>query len=393
MRRIYLIRHGRPDFPEQEKWCLGSTDLELGVLGHLQAYLLGTAMREASVDAVFCSPLARSVQTAAYLCENPVCLPGLKEQDFGAWDGLSFAHIRRRWPELYEARGRDRNLLPPKAEETETAKRRFVEAVGEAVSRSCGNIAIVAHQSVMGMFLCHVLGEDLRERHKYRFAYGSVTVLEYEETADLGCPLSGIGSSAHRKGPGAFCESAWKLQESISGKMRLCTVNQIQTPVLSEDICQGLLQEARLPDTVIGHCRLVAGQARELCRELSEAGYVLDESLAVCSGWLHDLARLHPDHAQMGAAWIRQLGYGRIAEIVEQHHHLMHPRILDEAAVVCLADCCADGDRRVSIRERFEKSRRKCRGEEAREAHQRRYEEAVWLKEQINKRCGKEVVI
>ena len=43
MRRIFLVRHGHPDFPLGAHVCLGRTDTPLGALGRMQACLLGEA--------------------------------------------------------------------------------------------------------------------------------------------------------------------------------------------------------------------------------------------------------------------------------------------------------------------------------------------------------------
>lgn len=365
MRRIYLIRHGRPDLPEREKWCLGRTDSGLGVIGRMQACILGSVMQDVKLHAVFCSPLSRSMQTAAYISSAPIPLSGLREQDFGQWDGLSFAQIREEWPRLYEARGTDRTLLPPEAEPFEMARTRFLQAVQTALEQSEGDIALVTHQSVMGLFLGSILDEDLQECCRHRFAYGSVTVLEYEE----------------------------KPPQKGSAPWRLSRADQLPVPVLNEALCRRLLREAELPEEVIAHCALVAELVRQFCSELVASGYELDAPLAVCSGWLHDLARTRPSHAQTAAHWLYQLGCAEAAEIVGQHHALLHPERLDEAAVVCLADCCAEGSRQVTIAQRFAKSREKCRSEDALRAHRRRYEEVLFLKEQLNRQCGKEVVL
>lgn len=383
MRRIYMIRHGRPDVSEQERWCIGSTDLELGTLGRMQAACLAAVLQASEITAVFCSPLIRSIQTARYLSKDPIVLPGLREQDFGEWDGKSFDEIRRNWPELYEARGRDRSLLPPGAEPAEEVAQRFVHAVTEALEQSEGDIAIVAHQSVMGIFLCHILGEELCTSYRYRFAYGSVTVLEYaeEETA---YPDGGTYRRSNAENTTDLCQ------------MRLCRIDQKPIPELSEAVCQMLLQESGQPIGVIAHCALVAELTRRFGQALIAAQPIdqqLDLNLAVCCGWLHDLARTQPHHAQTAAFWLEQLGYRKAAQIVGQHHSLQDPELLDEAALVCLADCCAENSSQVTIEQRFAKSREKCRNEAAVKAHRRRYEEAMYLKEQLNRQCGKEVVL
>ena len=40
MRKVYLVRHGHPDIPLGERWCLGRTDLPLAAVGRMQAALL-----------------------------------------------------------------------------------------------------------------------------------------------------------------------------------------------------------------------------------------------------------------------------------------------------------------------------------------------------------------
>ena len=99
MPSIYLIRHGKPDFPGGARMCLGRTNLPLGALGRLQAAMLGFELRGAA-EAVYSSPLSRAVQTAAPLGSELEVLDGLTEQYAGEWDGLTFDEIRARWPEL-----------------------------------------------------------------------------------------------------------------------------------------------------------------------------------------------------------------------------------------------------------------------------------------------------
>lgn len=94
MRRLFLIRHGLPAFPEAEKMCIGSTDLPLSPTGRLQACLLAETLRGISFGGVFCSRLERSRRTAEFLDPEPICLPGLEEMHAGDWDGLTFRQIR-----------------------------------------------------------------------------------------------------------------------------------------------------------------------------------------------------------------------------------------------------------------------------------------------------------
>ena len=39
MRNLYLIRHGKPQYPDEHSYCIGQTDFSLSMLGHLQSVL------------------------------------------------------------------------------------------------------------------------------------------------------------------------------------------------------------------------------------------------------------------------------------------------------------------------------------------------------------------
>lgn len=71
------------------------------------------AARLPPVATVFSSPLTRAVQTARKIDGSITTMTGLRELDYGQWDGLTFAEIRWRFPELYAARERDKSLMPP----------------------------------------------------------------------------------------------------------------------------------------------------------------------------------------------------------------------------------------------------------------------------------------
>ena len=101
MKRIYLIRHGLPEFPDGRRQCIGSTDLPLSGEGMLPASEMARALP--TVSAVFSSPLTRAMETARAIRPDFTILDGLRELDYGQWEGLTFPEIRRDYPELYAA--------------------------------------------------------------------------------------------------------------------------------------------------------------------------------------------------------------------------------------------------------------------------------------------------
>lgn len=180
MRFIYLIRHGKPLTPGGETVCLGRTDLPLCDLGRKQAFWAAEYLSGAGITQVFSSPLRRAYDTAAALGLPVTTLSGLSEMDAGDWDGLTFSQIRKRFPELYERRGRDLSVPIPGAEADETGAARFYGAVMSAISMSEGDIAIVAHAGVIQLLLCRLEGRGYETAKSVPIPYGSVTKLGFE---------------------------------------------------------------------------------------------------------------------------------------------------------------------------------------------------------------------
>lgn len=357
MRMLYLIRHGKPDFPGGETVCLGRTDLPLGELGRLQSALCGAYLEDAGLTAVYCSRLARSRQTAEYLNAPVVELPGLEELDAGDWDGLTFSEIRERWPELFEARRTDPSLQPPGAEERERGLRRFVAAVDRALEESRGDVAVVAHASVLQLFLCAVLGLPLESARSLPLPYGSVTPVQFENGSFL---------------PGGVVAPR---------------------PELTEDICLRLLAAADAPPELVEHCAAVSREAMRVVCALAAAGVYLDPERVYAAARLHDLARRREDHALRGGELLSALGYPEVGGLVRLHHDLGDAEALSEAAAVFIADKTVRGAERVTLSERFEKSRLKCGDPEALAAWEKRYAQARRVAEGINSVCGREIIV
>lgn len=98
MRTVYLVRHGMVDFPGGKRRCIGRTDLPLNEVGRKQAEDLGEYFRTRPVEAVFCSPLARSVETAKILAGGrfPVLeTEGLAELDMGEWENVPLCDLKK----------------------------------------------------------------------------------------------------------------------------------------------------------------------------------------------------------------------------------------------------------------------------------------------------------
>lgn len=163
MKRVYLIRHALPDFPDGRRRCLGRTDIPLGDASLAQAEAMAASLP--TVTAVFSSPLTRAVQTARTISQEITILDGLRELDYGQWDGLTFGQIRQRFPELYAARADDKSRMPPGSEAPEQGLARFSAAMEEAARVSPGDFAVVTHGGITELFLRGITGRRYKPRY------------------------------------------------------------------------------------------------------------------------------------------------------------------------------------------------------------------------------------
>src|SRR5512142_1922193 len=96
-----LIRHGQTEWNRQERFR-GHADIPLNDTGKAQAQKLAQRLASETIDAIYCSPLQRTVQTA-----EPIAAPhglelgkedALVDLDVGALEGQTVEEARLAFP-------------------------------------------------------------------------------------------------------------------------------------------------------------------------------------------------------------------------------------------------------------------------------------------------------
>ncbi len=132
-----------------------------------------------------------------------------------------------------------------------------------------------------------------------------------------------------------------------------------------------LLKEYGTPEHVIRHCIAVADTAVAIGNALNEAGYRLDIDLIQGAAIIHDIARVHDKHWDVGADIARNLGFNDEADIIKVH--MFYPEFsqvakANETDMVCLGDRLVKEDQYVGLDERIDyvitKARKKGAGED-----------------------------
>lgn len=360
MRHIYLIRHGRPEFPNGIECCAGRTDYTISKEGLHQAQRLGKCFLEIPLTAVYCSTLARSVQTAAAIAREGTPLlqnEALQELFCGEWEGLDFDKIRNNYPELYKKRGTDPEQFSPVGGESFAhGFVRFRAAIEQIVNESTGDIAIVAHATVNRLFLCSLLQKSFNEVYTIPQPYGCINELLLE-----------------------------------NGLLKVGRVGYMPFEFPDQETIQCILERHHTPENVIAHCRAVADKAMQLTNKLEEGGYKLNKELVYSASMLHDVARTEPDHAKLGVKWLAKEGYANVAALIACHHDLdeNENEPVTEKTVVFLADKLVNEVAEVTIEERFAQSAAKCVTAEARALHESRYNKALAVFRRVQRLIGK----
>ena len=144
-----LLRHGQTLMSVQKRYA-GRTDAPLTDTGVQQAAAAAKRLAQAGIGAIVSSPLQRTVRTAeevSAVTGVPVVTDdGFRETDFGAWEGLTFAEVRERWPSEMTAWLADPSVAPPGGESFAQVSERVTAALHRVLAeRADRTVLIVSH--------------------------------------------------------------------------------------------------------------------------------------------------------------------------------------------------------------------------------------------------------
>lgn len=188
-----LVRHGKTEYNERRQYC-GALDPDLSDLGRqeLEGSAIKTYLEERTPDMVFCSPMQRTLQTAAILLDDRdvplVAVPELREIDFGDFEGRSYEEMKD--DPAYTA-WLDTNCEGPiPGGDFPESFRDDVEVCFESLMETCRTerverALIVSHGGVLGTIL-ERFAEPEKHWYEYHFPCGGFAVLKDGHIETLG---------------------------------------------------------------------------------------------------------------------------------------------------------------------------------------------------------------
>ncbi|MFE5117999.1 bifunctional RNase H/acid phosphatase [Streptomyces sp. NPDC056669] len=198
-----LLRHGEtPLTPEKRFSGSGGTDPGLSDVGRHQAERVAAALAaRGTIQAIVTSPLRRCRETADAVARrlglDVRVEEGLRETDFGAWEGLTFAEVKERYPDDLEAWLASTKVAPTGGGESfATVTRRVALARDKLIARYTGRtVLLVTHVTPIKTLVRLALGAPPETLFRMELSAASLSAVAYY--ADGNASLRLLNETAH----------------------------------------------------------------------------------------------------------------------------------------------------------------------------------------------------
>ncbi|MFF3657267.1 bifunctional RNase H/acid phosphatase [Streptomyces olivochromogenes] len=182
-----LLRHGETPLTPQKRFSgSGGTDPSLSDVGREQAERVAAALAaRGTVQAIVASPLTRTRQTAAAVAArlglDVAIEDGLRETDFGAWEGLTFGEVQERYPDDLKTW-----LASPKAEPTgggesfAATARRIATTRDKLIASYAGRtVLLVSHVTPIKSLVRLAIGAPPESLYRMELSAASLSAVAY----------------------------------------------------------------------------------------------------------------------------------------------------------------------------------------------------------------------
>lgn len=181
-----LLRHGETALTPQKRFSgSGGTDPSLSEVGREQAERAATAFASrGTIQAIVSSPLKRCQETAqavaARLGLDVRIDEGLRETDFGAWEGLTFGEVRSRHPEELNAWLASPEAAPPGGESFAAVAHRVSATRDRLAAEYVGRtVLLVTHVTPIKTLIRLALGAPPESLFRMELSAASVSAVAY----------------------------------------------------------------------------------------------------------------------------------------------------------------------------------------------------------------------
>jgi probable phosphoglycerate mutase len=185
--RLYLVRHGATPLSAEDRFS-GAANVFLSDKGRLQAERLSHRLADDNINAIYTSPLDRTMETASIIAKHhgitPIPRDGLREISHGHWEGLSRKEVAESFPEEYAAWESDPfTFAPEDGESGISVLARALPVIREVVvNHKDENVLVVSHKATLRLIISSLLGFDGRGfRDRLDQAPACLNILDFKD--------------------------------------------------------------------------------------------------------------------------------------------------------------------------------------------------------------------
>ena len=189
MVRVILVRHGETEWNRLRRIQGGNSNIPLNKTGEQQAESLALRLKSEAIQAIYSSPLRRSLDTAQAIARHHQAKvdlePDLKELNLGELEGVPIDDIGKSFDHLLITSSQG-EILPrvPGGESLIDVQQRAWRAVQRLVSQHAdGLIVVVSHYFTILTIICSVLNLPLSQMGRLRVGPGSISTVTFDERA------------------------------------------------------------------------------------------------------------------------------------------------------------------------------------------------------------------
>lgn len=197
---LYLLRHGETEASRDGGYC-GRSDPDLTPEGVAMAEDFATTYKDHPWREIYVSPMRRTRATARPLCalanREMRIRDGVRELDFGLWEGKTPEEVKQDYREEYLRWLADAGWNAPTGGERGIDVARRALLVLDEIQRdhSSGDVLLVSHKATIRILLCALLGIDIGGyRDRVSIAVASLAVVKFQDNGPL---LTRLGDRAH----------------------------------------------------------------------------------------------------------------------------------------------------------------------------------------------------
>ena len=184
--QLIFLRHGQTPHTVEKRFSgSGGDDPGLSEIGEEQARAAARYLAQrGGIDAVVCSPMRRTQQTAAVVAEtlglDVKVEKGWVECSFGDWDGHTFAEVQQKWPEALNAWMESTSVAPPGGESFDACARRARSARDGLLAAYPGKtVLVVTHVTPIKLMVRSVLQAPMNSLFRMELAPATLTEIHW----------------------------------------------------------------------------------------------------------------------------------------------------------------------------------------------------------------------